>query len=1415
MIMNSSLRLFSLSIRGALWLACAAAAQSAAAAEVRVSRFWHNHQPIYWPEWNSGAQNQRVQFAQDSINIKNSGTQKYDSGSDHPENDLDAIFGVDDRKRAYQDGPRSSLTSVFSGGYSMSYSGSLIDNVNNLGANGHSGYGTGWWNGNREATKWTTPGGSRKLEMVGFTYHHSLGAVLPKEVFRKELQIFHEAAYKAWDMGTATNRSRGFFPTEMAFSPTMIDVLADEGYQWTIVASHHLSRTLPAYMGNAAYTAPEINSWKIYSSPPNKADQLGSASGGNWWFGTGNVGETAYNHAPYAYQLHKAKYVNPETGAEKTILMVPSDDIQSYKAGYSGWQQGLIDANIAPYANDPARPCLVMPSTDGDNAWGGGSSSWDGDAPSLMNNGTYPGVAVQDFVNQYGGAADTVHMEDGAWIFPESDYGSPYFLKWVEPPAKSGSSNCVYNTQIDCETPGFTPKFYSWAPVMAGANWCQTAEQIWTNLNGAGSVAAWKIQAPYDNLAGGAFTSPNIVERAWHIYLCGLDSGFQYYGGEGNDDEVKTSLATRRAVEMLQGFMATNLTNDHTPPTVFKPQRFPWNPGAYTFGWFNIIPGNGNALKKMRSEFYIWTHAYDVNGITNIVVKVRTDNDGTNSTGNNQNETYAGGADVGGWVSVPMTKRVLPNTAAALTAAANNSKISYFSQALSPEVADYYFAKITDGALPGFRGKLIDYYIEATDARGNTSKSDIQHVWVEDDGLGGSTVSFSADPRNCAPLTVNYNATGDNLAGVSPVYQQISFDNGTNWTRQLMSGGANLWSFTNTVPTNATKAIVWFENSAGSVIDSNGGANWSTAIRDCNAAVFTNGVSVNPAVPAAGQSVTVAYDATGRNLASATNVNIHYGYNGAGWTTPPGVAMAKVGSYWVYSYTVPTGATSIVMCFNNGSTWDNNNANNWTFSVDPYVATVPDGVVITNPPLSTSTVAYAISNYTVQGTAGTNLTGNLAWTNSGNGTSGSLTRTAYWSQSVNLAVGDNLISVSAAIAAPGTGASTATVKIVREAYVPPVPDGVVITNPSSTTVTVAYAVSAYELKGTAGTNLTGGLVWTNPASAQGGGFVHASRWTQTVGLAVGDNVVTVSGTIAGTGAGTVTNARDASTNYAGGWTNGSNGGTGFGSWTLNNSSNAGFWAATGGWGFWSHEGGNLAEAIRTFSAPLATGQTFSVHMKNGWIWESGGSVGVALRNGSGATQWELYFNGGDTFYNTPAGATDIGWTDAGIDIRFTVTGTNTFSVEVRPVGGSARQYTGTFAGALADFRAWSYSNGTLDGQNSNRDYFINDLLITSPVAGSPSNSTAIVHIIRESSGTPPPEISDIAPIPSGGGLEFNLTNSILNALYAIYDSPLLIPTQNWQIVTGTEVTGTGGAIDLAITNGLLPTNYYRIGYTLP
>lgn len=1326
--MKTARRLLSTAFLGAAFL-IAGCPSDATAAEVRVSRFWHNHQPIYWPEWNSnGSQTERVQFAWDSIVLKDG--QGYDSGTKHPENDLNAIFGVDDRKKAYQDGPRNSLASVNSGGYAMSYSGSLMNNVQNLAANGQLGYGGNWWGGNREARTWTAPGGSSpKLDLVGFTYHHSLGAVLPKEVFRKELQIFHEAAYKAWNTGAIENRSKGFFPTEMAFSTTMIDVLADEGYEWAIVASHHLSRTSPNYNDKAN---PE-GSYNIFSSPPNKADQLGPTEANGWWFGVGNVGETAWNLAPFAYQLHKAKYVDPETGAEKTITLVPSDDIQSYKAGYSGWQQGLIDANIAPFANDPARPCIVMPATDGDNAWGGGSSSWDVDAPSLMNNGSYPGVAVQDFVNWYGGAADTVHVEDGAWIFPESDYGSPQFLKWVEPPvANATATNRVYNTQVDIETPGFATKFYSWAPVIAGANWCQTGEQIWTNLNGAGTVAAWKIQDPYNNFGDGAYTSPNVAERAWHIYLCGLDSGFNYYGGLGNDDEIKSSLATRRAVEILSTLVNANkATLDHTPPTVFKPQRFPYNPGWYTFGWFNIIPGNNAALKKMHSEFYVWTHAYDVSGITNMTLKIRKDSDGVNPLNSNQNETFAGGAEVGGWVSIPMTMRELPDTAAELTAAAANGQIEYFSQGISPEVADYYFAKIDDSSFPNFRGNLFDYYIEAHDGRGNVSKSDIQHVWVADDGLGGpppSSASFSADPSDCAPLTITYVAGSGPLSGSVPVKMWISFTGGAPFTSYVMTdsgGGTSVYAVA-TVPDNAPSATVYFQNDAETLTDNRSGQNWSTTIRDCDAptgpstATFSNAPACEP--------VTIDYRPNSHALQSATQVYAHVGFDDFAIVWPGQVMTLVSNNLWRITLAPTTDVSQIDVVFNDGAgIWDNNGGADWAFPLN--VCEGPEPVT-----------------------------------------------------------------------------------------------GFYITTPSND-VTVGYATASYVLEGV-GESVSGILSWTNALTGGSGTAFAGLNWQiGDVPLGIGTNLITVTGTNAASSI--ITNAADSGSSgvYGDGWVAADNGGTGFGAWTLHSQSgdpnlNGQFMATAASvdigvpaWGLYANSG-NLSEAKRILSAPLATGEIFRVAFDNGFI-DTGRGVGVALQNANGDTLWEFFFNGGDTNYSISGGTTDIGWTGAGMDVEFTLTGPTNYSATISPNGSTPRTIAGNLEtnadSSIVLFRAWNNSAGS----GSDYDVFFNRLEITGAGSGSGLATNDTATIIRLADTNAPPVIADMDLILDSTGLQLSLTSSIAGAEYAIYGSPMLIPTQNWQIIAGTASNGNGGPIDLAVTNFLTLTNYYRVGYTLP
>lgn len=818
----------------------------ASAQTVHVSRFWHDHQPTYWPEWNAndpGGQNSRVQYAGDSIRLKPGQNYGGLSPNLHPQNDLEQIFGVQDRVTSYQSGPRNALANLASeAGFAMSYSGSLMDGVRQLGANNQLGYGGGWWNGNRESRGWLTPSGSRRMDLVGFTYHHSLAPLLPKPVLRKEVQIFKQAYWKAWNGNPdLSDHSKGFFPTEMAYSRHIIDVLADEGYEWLIVPSHHLSRTCPTYNTKAN----PAGSYNIFSSPPNKADQIGPSPADGWWYGEPNPGNAAWNVSPYAYQLHRVKYVNPETGAEKSMIAVPSDDVLSYRFGYANEGIGKIQQFIAPFATDPARPAIVMPSTDGDNAWGGGSSSWFEATPQFFNdahNAGYRRNTPQDFVNAHGTAAQMAHIEDGAWIFPEMCYGSPYFLKWIEPPvanAAIGATNRVPGTQIDMETPGFALKFYSYAPLMAGANWCETAEQILRDEGG--SVNAWKIQAPYD--WNGSWTGPNDVELAWHIYLHGLDSGFNYYGGLGNDDEVKPGLATRRAVEKLQPWMTqTRRDNDRTAPTVLKPQRFPYNPGGYTFGWFNRIPGGDERfLKKMSSDFYIWTHAYDLSGIPNngVVVKVRVDNDGTNPLASNQNETYAGGPEVGSWISIPMTRRELPKTRAALNAAAANSQIDYFLP--TNEVADYYFAKITHDNVANFRGKLLDYYIEAADSKGNLHKSEIQHVFVEDDNGGGNpepspVVSISpSNPTDAQAVTVTYDPAGRPLAGASQVYIHTGRNGWQNriTPRPAMTLADGKWTYT-IPPTAGTTVLDMVFTSApeagGGTWDNNGGQDWHFAV---------------------------------------------------------------------------------------------------------------------------------------------------------------------------------------------------------------------------------------------------------------------------------------------------------------------------------------------------------------------------------------------------------------------------------------------------------------------------------------------------------------------------------------------------------------------------------------------------------
>jgi hypothetical protein len=52
--------------------------------------------------------------------------------------------------------------------------------------------------------------------------------------------------------------------------------------------------------------------------------------------------------------------VNPETGAEKTMVAVPSDDVLSYRYGYASEGTSKISSFISPFATDPSRPVMIM-----------------------------------------------------------------------------------------------------------------------------------------------------------------------------------------------------------------------------------------------------------------------------------------------------------------------------------------------------------------------------------------------------------------------------------------------------------------------------------------------------------------------------------------------------------------------------------------------------------------------------------------------------------------------------------------------------------------------------------------------------------------------------------------------------------------------------------------------------------------------------------------------------------------------------------------------------------------------------------------------------------------------------------------------------------------------------------------------
>ena len=661
-------------------------------APIHTTYLWHMHQPIYWPDISTWYP-VRYETAYETITLG------------HSENDVYSIFDKDDRVHDYQNYPRDAVSSVLDipdAGAQVSFAAALIENVKSLADAGWNGgrYAPNWYADYRTARGWMTSGGHSRLEQLIVAAHHPIAPLMDENALRKEIKVAKAAYSIAWG---DNNYSNGYFPAEMCFSERMIPILKEEGIDWSIVADIHISRACANY----PYAANEDN-----CDPPNDADKLNPAQAHYDEIAISR-GVTVKTPPPFGFTPHRARYVDPATGIADTIVVVPAANAMSWNEGYGTYGTGEIDA-ISSY-NDPVRPMLILFAHDGDNSWAGGYSYYNenvtGFCHDAVNRGYKPSTIAQYLDEFPVPAADIVHVEDGGWVNADGDFGSPQFINWNWPLVDENGNFDIPN--------GWAEDERNWAVLTAAENRVETAEAIY-----GAPPDPMKI---FDPTLGA-----NEVEMAWHHMLSGYESGYMYYGAS-LDMEVKATLAANAAASHADPVILGG--EDETPPTIWLPQRLPWNPGGRGGGSLWGYPGGDGAA--MTSDFYVWTFAYDVSGLARVELKYRFDADGINSTSTDDNETYAGGPDVGSWITLPMTRRIFPKGNYL-----NDPNIDF--SVLPTYIADEYYVQVK-----GLSNVLIDYYVEAEDSLGLVKQSPIQHVWIgEQNSSPAHTIDGTLDTNS-------------------------------------------------------------------------------------------------------------------------------------------------------------------------------------------------------------------------------------------------------------------------------------------------------------------------------------------------------------------------------------------------------------------------------------------------------------------------------------------------------------------------------------------------------------------------------------------------------------------------------------------------------------------------------------------
>ena len=339
---------------------------------IYISFHWHMHQPIYWPY--------------ETVNqTEASGGDKYS-------------FSVTEvhtsRSGPYTSWPRDAvqmgLSSNPNGGSQVSFSGSLIENLNNLAAAGS--FASDWNKYYKEAAGWQTALGNPRLDMVAFGYHHPLMGLIDRTSIRKQIQMHRQIAEQTWGV----SYSKGMFPPENAFSVRMIPALVKEGIQWVMVDNIHFDRASKNY--------PWVKGSNLF--PPNKADQRNADP--NDWVQRSDMWAPSQVSGGFGYRPHWVAYTDPATGQEYRMIAVPTaryEGNEDGRGGFGALNYETVLSQLLPYNTDPDHPILVVLHHDGDNYGGGTDSYYHSNFQNFVTwvngNANFEWTTVQDYLDRF------------------------------------------------------------------------------------------------------------------------------------------------------------------------------------------------------------------------------------------------------------------------------------------------------------------------------------------------------------------------------------------------------------------------------------------------------------------------------------------------------------------------------------------------------------------------------------------------------------------------------------------------------------------------------------------------------------------------------------------------------------------------------------------------------------------------------------------------------------------------------------------------------------------------------------------------------------------------------------------------------------------------------------------------------